>query len=460
MNSKVVGATALDTLRRRFAAMRPPILAASPQGQPPAHNPPPSNPGRTRLRKLLLPLIALLSGVGMLVVGSGLLFSAVGIQTGAARFSTVVTGLVMSAYFAGFVIGTYLCPLIIRSVGHIRAFAAMASIASTLPILHAVWLNPWYWGGLRLLTGICFVGLFVVVESWLGMIARNHQRGRVFALYMAVNGVALALGQWLILVGDKLGFLPFALVSILFSFALVPITLTPVDDPKTADSPMMGIRALLAISPIGVTAAIASGMLNGALYSMGHRFGQGVGFSDAGIATFMAVTILGGAVLQWPVGHLSDRRDRRWVLFWVCVVSALVAGVGWKLARDYESSLMFLGFVYGGLAFTLYGLAVAHVNDVIESSRVLEVTGGLLLLYGIGSTAGPTLAGGVMHWLGPEALMVYFSAVLLVLAACVWHFSRGKVVMFATGHAKTDYVVMGGGTPEAAKMDPRREPQT
>ena len=407
------------------------------------------------LRKLLLPLLSLLSGVGMLVVGSGLLFSAVGLQTSAAKFSTVVTGLIMSAYFAGFVLGTYVCPMMIRSVGHIRAFAAMASVASTIPILHALWLNAWYWGALRLITGICLVGLYLVVESWLAMVAQKHERGRVFAMYMAVSSLALAMGQLLILVGDKLGFIPFALVSILFSFALVPITLTPVSDPQTSSAPSFSLRKLIAISPIGVAGAIGSGLLSGALLSLGHVFGKGVGFSDTAIATFMAVTILGGAIFQWPVGHLSDRYDRRWVLFWVCLACAAVAGVGFELARDYEKFLVFLGVVYGGLAFTVYGLAVAHVNDMIEQDRVLEVTGGLLLLHGIGATIGPTLAGSVMYWLGPESLMLYFSAVLLILAACVWYFSLGKVVMLAVGHPRQEYVVMGGGTPAAVQMDPR-----
>ncbi|MEO6626856.1 MAG: hypothetical protein ABIN37_18805, partial [Burkholderiaceae bacterium] len=261
------------------------------------------NIGDIRVGKLLVPLASLLSGVGMLVVGTGLLFSAIGAQAGAARFSGLVTGLVMSAYFAGFVFGTYACPAIIRTVGHIRAFAAMASIASTLPILHALWLNPWFWGGLRFLTGVCLVGLYIVVESWLNVVARPQQRGKVFAAYMAVSGVSMALGQWLILVGDRFGFVPFALVSILFSFALLPITLTPVDEPQPTAAPKLGLIDLFAISPIGVIGAIASGLLSGAFYSLGHVFGHGVGFSEAGIATFMAATILGGAVFQWPIGH-------------------------------------------------------------------------------------------------------------------------------------------------------------
>ncbi len=409
------------------------------------------------MRKLLLPLISLLSGVGMLVIGTGLLFSAIGTQSAAAKFPTLVTGLINSAYFAGFLIGTYACPLVIRSVGHIRAFAAMASIASCLPLLHALWLNPWFWGGLRLVNGACLVGLYIVVESWLNEAAPSTHRGKVFAAYMAVSGISMALGQWLILVGDRFGFVPFAMVSLLFSFALLPITLTPVDEPEPTESPKLGLFELFAISPIGVIAATSSGLLSGAFYGLGHVFAQEVGFSEAGIASFMAATILGGALFQWPVGHFSDRHDRRLVLFWVCAACACVAATGWYLAREYEGSLIALGVLYGGLSFTIYGIAVAHVNDLIDRSRVLEVTGGLLLLYGVGATVGPTLAGAVMGWLGPEALMLYFAGVLVLLAGSVWHIRRTKPANVGQPGQKDGYVVMGSGNSQAVlKMDPRR----
>jgi MFS family permease len=408
--------------------------------------------------KLLMPLASLLSGLAMLVVGTGLLFAAIGVQASSAKFSSLVTGLVMSAYFAGFVFGTYACPAIIGRVGHIRAFAAMASIASAIPMFHALWTNAWAWGLLRFVMGVCLVGLYIVVESWLNVVATSAQRGKVFAAYMAVSGIAMALGQWLILVGDRYGFVPFAMVSILFSFALIPITLTPVAEPATMETPRFVFKDLIYISPIGVIGTLASGLLNGAFYSMGHLFGTGVGMSEAGIATFMAATILGGAAFQWPIGHYSDKHDRRWVLFWVCVASAAVAGLGFYLAREFEGSLIALGIVYGGLSFAIYGLSVAHVNDLIDPSRVLEVTSGLLLMYGIGSTIGPTLAGGLMDVLGPEALMLYFAVVLALVGVSVWAFASARFIHAAQSSHKTDYVAMGssGSSQAVLQMDPRR----
>ena len=408
------------------------------------------------INKLLIPLASLLSGLALLVVGTGLMFAAIGAQASSAKFSGLVTGLVMSAYFAGFVYGTYACPLMIRRVGHIRAFATLASLASALPMFHALWTNAWAWGILRFITGVCLVGLYIVVESWLNVVATTAQRGKVFAAYMAVSGISMALGQWLILVGDRFGFVPFAMASILFSFALIPITLTPVSEPEAMEVPRFVLKELIYISPIGVIGTLGSGLLGGAFYSLGHVFGQGVGFSERGVATFMAATILGGAAFQWPIGHLSDKHDRRWVLFWVCALCAGVAGLGFYLAREYEASLIVLGIVYGGLSFTVYGLSVAHVNDLIDSKRVLEVTSGLLLLYGIGSTIGPTLAGGVMDLFGPEALMLYFAIVLAVLAVSVWAFAPAKYMHAEQSSHKTDYVVMGSGSQAVLQMDPRR----
>ncbi len=405
------------------------------------------------MQGLMIPLASLLSGVSLLIVGVGLLFSVLGLRSGLADFSGVVTGLIMSAYFAGFVLGTFVCPVIIRRVGHIRAFAAMASIASTMPVLHALWVDPWFWGLLRLLTGVCLVGLYIVIESWLNVLAPNNQRGKVFAIYMSVCFVALALGQWLILAGDSIGFFPFALVSVLFSFALLPITLIRIAEPKSVETPRMGLRELYKISPLGVAGAVGSGLLNGAFYGMGAAYAQGVGFTTVGVATFMAATILGGAIFQWPVGRFSDNHDRRAVMLWICIGSAILAFIGFLLSRASENSLIALGVLYGGLAFTLYGLNVAYVNDLIDSSILLEVTSGLLLVHGVGSAIGPTLAGVLMDAYGPESLMLYFALVLGLFALYISH--RMKLFPAVPDDEKSDYVVMTSSSPVVLQMDPR-----
>lgn len=406
------------------------------------------------MRGLVLPMSALLSGVALLIVGVGLLFSVVGLRAAGANFSGLVLGLVMSAYFVGFVLGTYICPVVIRRVGHIRTFAALASLASTMPILHALWVDPWFWGLLRLLTGICLVGLYIVVESWLNSLAPSQQRGKVFAFYMTVNFVALAIGQWLILVGDRMGFVPFVLVSIVFSFALLPITLTPMQEPQPVEAPRLSLRSLYQASPLGMAASAVSGLLNGAFFGMGALYATGVGLSDTAVAAFMATTIVGGAVLQWPVGHYSDRHDRRWVLVLVTLGAAVLALLAYLVAPWSSSGLIGLGLLYGGLVFTIYGLGVAHVNDSIDSSRLLEFTGGLLLLHGAGAALGPTLAGIVMDVFGPGSLMLFFAAVLVLLLA--YALVRIRAADAVPREAKSDYVLMGSGSQAVLQMDPRQ----
>lgn len=406
---------------------------------------------------LLWSLSTLFLGVGLLLVGVGLLFSVLGLRAGVAQFSSTTLGLVTSAYYAGFVAGTFACPILIRKVGHIRAFAAMASLASTMPILHALWIDPWFWGVLRFITGVCMVGLYIVIESWLNALAPNALRGRLFAVYMAVNFVALALGQWLILVGDRLGFVPFAMVSVMFSFALLPITMTKVDEPAPVQAPKFSLRSLYDASPLGMAAAAASGLITGAFYGMGTVFGKAAGFSDAGVASFMAAAILGGAIFQWPVGIFSDRHDRRVVLLWVCVLGAGVTLLGFVLAHYAVDALLPLALVFGGLIFSMYGLGVAHVNDVIDSSRLVEFTGGLLLLHGVGAAIGPVLAGTVMDVAGPSSLMLFYAAVMGAMA--LYTVKRLRYFPPVPAEQKADFVAMGGGSQAVLQMDPRTLPE-
>ena len=407
---------------------------------------------------LLRPVLSLFTGIAILVVGIGLLFTALGLRAGLMDFPVTVTGLVMSAYFAGFIVGTYVCPAIIRRAGHIRAFAAMASVASTMPILHALVVTPWAWGALRLLTGACVVGLYMVIESWLNALAPNSGRGKIFAAYMATTLGALALGQFLILVGDVLGFTPFALVSILLSLALVPVALTRVAEPPPVAAPRPALRRLLAVAPVGFVGAVASGLLNGAFFGMGAVFAQRVGMDKAGVAAFMSATIIGGALLQWPIGQLSDRRDRRLVLAAVCASAALLAALAFFAERFSGPLLLTVAFFYGGLAFTVYGISVAHVNDLLEPARVLEATGTLLLLHGIGAVIGPSAAGFLMQQLGPGSLLVFFALVLA--AAGGYALYRYKLVARRPVGEPVGYMPMADSSQALLQLDPRTETES
>lgn len=404
---------------------------------------------------VLLPIASLFLAVGLLLAGIGLFFSALGLRAHLAGFPVSVTGLVMSAFFLGYVVGTFLCPRIIHRVGHIRAFAAMAAVASTTAIVHAMVVDPWVWGLLRAVTGVCLVGLYMVIESWLNTVAPNQHRGRLLAASVAVNLVAMAGGQLLILAGDVETFVPFGLVSILLSLALVPIAMTPVTQPQAVEAPSLGLRRLHAVSPIGVYGAVASGLVNSAFYGMGAVFGQRVGLSEGEIAAFMSATILGGAAMQWPIGHFSDRHDRRHVLLTVCLGGAALAGLGLATVSFWPAWLSGVGFLFGGLAFSVYGLSIAHVNDHLKPAEVLEATSGLLLLHGAGAAIGPTAAGMLMASLGPGSLMVYFAVALLALAALTIY--RSRVRPEGPPTERSDFVSAAHSSPVVLELDPRAD---
>lgn len=361
-------------------------------------------------------LFSLLLGTAVLLVGVGLLGTLLGVRAGLEHFGAAITGAIMSAYFSGYVVGTFLIPRLIRRVGHIRAFAAMAAVAAATAITHAMVIDPWAWMGLRAITGICLVGLYMVIESWLNALAPNQHRGQVFALYMTVVLISMALGQFLILAGDVGGFDLFGLTTILLALALVPIVLTQTAQPAPVQTPRVGLRQLFSVSPLGVAGAFVTGTANSAFWGMGAVFASGIGFDEPRIAAYMSATILGGALLQWPIGRLSDRYDRRTVLTVLCL-AAVGAGLGaFFLASRSQLGLLACTFVYGGLAFSAYSLSVAHVNDHLEPSAVLEAASGLLLVYGVGAAAGPFVVGIAMELFGPRSLLAYFVVSFALLA--------------------------------------------
>lgn len=360
-------------------------------------------------------LTFLLAGAAILFMAIGLLFSALGARASIEGFSAGTIGFVMSAYFAGFIVGTKYCPHLIHRLGHIRAFALMASVASAMPILHALFVSPLAWGVLRAITGMCLVGLYIVIESWLNILSPNRYRGQIFAAYVAITLVAMALGQFLLLVGDTGDFIHLALVSILLSLALVPITATQVPQPAPAVVGKIGLSHLYAIAPLGVAGVIAGGLVNSALFSMGTVFAYRVGMSNGGAAAFMSVAILGGALLQWPIGRLSDRYDRKKILIAVAAGGMLLSLIAFVLTFKFPEALLLPVFAYGGLSSAIYGLSAAQVLDRIDASEMVDATQGLLLLSSIGSVIGPLAAGVLMENFIPGTLLLYFAGVLALL---------------------------------------------
>lgn len=387
-----------------------------------------------RMLSQIAPIGSLLGGVALLLLGNGLLNTLLTLRGVAEGYSTGLLGLLMSGYFVGYLLGTWLTVPLIRRIGHIRAFACCAASGAIVALLHLILVDPWVWMALRVVYGIVLVTLYMVIESWLNARVSGDSRGRVFAVYMAVNLGALALAQQLLNLASPLEFLLFALAGILICAALLPVTLTRQAQPTLPDTPPTELRQLARIAPLSVTASGLSGLALGAFWGLAPVYASQSGFDAAGVGLLMGVTILGGAVLQWPIGRYSDSHDRSKVMLCVVVLAALVALAISLL--PVGNLLLGAFFLWGGLAFSIYSIAVARMVDQLHPDEILSGCSGLLLVNGLGSACGPLLAGLAMHLLGPRGLPLYCAAVLGLLALYTFHRLRRVSDLLSEPHAQ------------------------
>lgn len=349
---------------------------------------------------------ALFLGLAFIMLGNGLQHTLLGVRAELEGFPTAVTGLVMTGYSAGFLAGSLVVPRLVGRVGHIRVFAALASLASTAVLVHAVFVEPVIWTAMRVLTGFCYAGLYVVAESWLNDQATNRTRGQLLSIYMVVMLSGVAGGQFLLNLADPLRFGLFILASVLVSLALVPILLTANPAPEFRAPTPVSIAALYRVSPLGVVGMLFTGMGNAALIGMGAVYAKSSGFSVVQISIFMAAATIGGVVLQWPIGRLSDRFDRRRVLTAVAFAAAAAAVAG-GVVSDLPAGvapawLIFAVIaVFGGMNLPLYSLAIAHTNDFLDPRQMVAASGGLVLVAGTGAIFGSMAVAGGMAFAGP-----------------------------------------------------------
>lgn len=359
---------------------------------------------------------ALFAGMALLVLGNGLQGTLIGVRAGAEHMSKETIGLVMLAYFVGYVIGSVCVPTLVQNVGHIRAFAALASIASAVSLAFVLYISPITWILLRILHGACYAGLVIVVESWLNAATDRAARGRVLAIYGIVIYGAWAASQPLLSLSPPTGFALFCVVSICLSVALVPITLTKSGVPGVVEASRPSLKRLYAISPLALVGSFTIGLTVSAFFGMAPLFAQSVGLDDSGIAAFVSVTLIGGLAMQWPLGWLSDLVDRRLIIIACALTTSLAAAA---LAWNAENSLWILLALTGGLgafALPIYALCVAHMNDQISENEVITATSGLILVYGVGSVFGPFTASLLMGRIGPAGLFVFMAGTTLLYA--------------------------------------------
>ncbi|MGB8275601.1 MAG: MFS transporter [Alphaproteobacteria bacterium] len=402
------------------------------------------------------PIAALLVGISILLFGGGLQGTLLGVRAAMEAFPLQAIGAAMSAYYGGYIAGYFISPRLVFRVGHIRAFTAFAAIASATALAQGLFVDPAAWLVLRFAGGVCFAGLFMITESWLNGRATNRTRGRLLAVYMMVQLGALATGQLLLMLGDPRTLDLFAVAAALISIGLVPVALTKSEAPRVMSPHSMRLRVLYAISPLGVVGCFASGLALGAFWGMGPVYAHEIGLSTRGVGLFMGMTILGGMILQWPIGRMSDRTDRR---FLIMGISLAIAGASAGLsALDAESLpyLLALAVAFGGLAFSLYSICVAHTNDLIQAEDMVAASSGLLLVYGVGAAAGPYAASAVMSVLGPAGL--YAFAAVATFAAGLFALYRARVRPPVPVEDRTEFVPLPRTSPVVLALDPRAEP--
>ena len=358
---------------------------------------------------------SLLTGVAFLMIGAGGLSTIIAFRMGEADYPAIVVGLVTSLYFIGIVMGTRVCHQIISNVGHIRAFAALGSLMSAATLAHAITPDPFVWGFLRFVVGFATVGMFMCTESWLNEKSSNEIRGQVFSLYQVVLYLGQGAGQFLINIPDETGVILYILTSILMSLAILPVALTRVAAPTLPKPVRFKLSRLWGISPTGMTTSMLSGVIMGAFYGVGALFAEQSGFDKSQTAQFMGAVIMGGLVLQYPIGKLSDKYDRRWVMLGVAFGTIAVCTAMLGKDESNGSGLLILGALFGGFSFTLYPLAVAYTNDFLTAEDLVPASGGLIVAYGSGAAMGPIAASFAMDMFGAGGLFGFIAAASVVL---------------------------------------------
>ncbi len=407
------------------------------------------------MRSTLVSIIPLLVSTALLYLGNGALNLLLGIRLSIVDYPSWVIGAVMSGYFIGQVLGGFNAHRLIAGVGHIRAFASLASILSAATLAHPLLVDPVVWAVLRVIEGYCIAGLAMCTESWLNQQAGNETRGRVLSFYQIAVYLSLGTGQFIVNLGDLSGFMLFVIASILLSLSLVPVATSRAEAPPLPEPKRMSIRQLYAVSPLGMLGTFTSGLVLGSFYALGPFYTQAHGLSVSQTSQFMGLTTVGGLLLQWPIGKLSDHFDRRTVLIWLCVATALTCIGMVGIGGGDHTWLLVLGILYGGFIFTLYPLSVSHTYDHIDSNDLVAASGGMIISYGIGATLGPWGASGVIEMIGPGGLF-WFAGISAAMTAmfAFWRMTRRRSVPMED---QLSYQSVPSTSAVASEMDPRGE---
>ncbi|MCY4241275.1 MAG: MFS transporter [Rhodobacter sp.] len=359
---------------------------------------------------------ALLLGMALLMMGNGLQATLMGVRGALEGFTTFELSIVTSAYFAGFLIGSRATPWMIRRVGHVRVFAALASLISAALILFPTISDPWFWTALRVVIGLGFSGVYVTAESWLNNAASNENRGRTLSAYMTVQMFGIVSGQAILAMGDPAGFIVFIIPSVLVSVSFAPILLSVSPTPVFETAKPMGLGKLFRSSPLTLVGMALLGGLFAALLGMGSVYATRIGLGVGQVSSFVGAIFVGSMLFQYPIGWLSDRLDRRRLILFLAAVGGVTSFIAFLWDGDF-TFLLFVALVMGGTVNPLYSLLIAYLNDYLATDNMAAASGGLVFVNGLGAVGGPIVTGWLMELAGPRGFWL-FIAILLTALVC------------------------------------------
>ena len=358
---------------------------------------------------------ALLLGMGLLMVGNGMQSTLLGVRGQIENFGTFEMSVIISAYFIGFLGGSRMAPNLIRRVGHVRVFAALASLISAVMILYPTLVNPWVWVLGRILIGFCFSAVFVTAESWLNDAASNENRGQALSIYMIIQTAGIVLAQGLMVTADPSGYVLFVIPSILVSIAITPILLSISPTPAFDTTKAMSLRELMGFSPLGCVGMFLLGGVFSAQFGMASVYGTEAGLTVGEISIFVATIFIGGMLTQYPLGWLSDRMDRRALIALTAAVGAVGASIGVMSNGDFNLILV-AAFLMGSTSNPLYSLLLAYTNDFLDNEDMAAGSGGMIFLNGLGAVSGPLITGWMMSVFGPSGFYILIGVLFTMLA--------------------------------------------
>lgn len=410
------------------------------------------------MAKQLFPVIALLVSCAFLLAGGGLHGILLPIRGQLEGFSTFQIGLIGTGWAIGFTFGCIVVPRLVRRVGHIRTFSTLAALLSTVMLLNALAVSAPAWFVLRAIAGLCFSGSYMIMESWLNERMTNENRGAIFSVYMLVSLTATMGGQYLLVIADpKLDTL-FMMGAILYALAVVPTAISKAQSPAPLTQVDLDLMMLFRNSPVAVVGSIISGIISSTWGNFGPVYGQQSGMTTVGIATLMAVAMIGAVIFQYPLGRLSDKIDRRYVMIIAGVIGAVSGFALSTFVGDEIGNSWFYAWIvlYGGVIYSIYSLNVAHANDVGDPNDFVKIAGGLLILYGIGTMIGPLVAAQMMTKFGIGAL--FLTTTIAHLTYAVYAFYR--TLRRAQSEDQVNFQIgplVRNQTPETYNLDPRSD---